>query len=51
MSHEYLIGTMHPKVPSIHLDRLAFIAQFGTEAELLAKVRERLRQAIGERKA
>lgn len=31
-------GTMHPKVPSIHLDRLVFIATFGSEAELLGKV-------------
>jgi len=51
LCHAHHRGTMHPKVPSIHRDRLAFIAQFGTEAELLAKVRERLRQAIGERKA
>jgi hypothetical protein len=35
-------GTMHPAVPSIHRDRLVFIATFGSEAELLAKVRERL---------
>lgn len=35
-------GTEHPRVPSIHLDRLVFIERFGTEAELLAKVRERL---------
>lgn len=33
-------GTMHPKVPSIHRDRLAFIERFGTEAQLLAMVRE-----------
>jgi hypothetical protein len=33
---------MHPTVPSIHRDRLVFIATFGSEAELLAKVRERL---------
>jgi hypothetical protein len=32
-------GTHHPRVPSIHLDRLAFIERFGTEADLLAKVR------------
>lgn len=32
-------GTEHPRVPSIHLDRVKFIAQFGSEAELLAKVR------------
>ena len=35
-------GTMHPKVPSIHLDRLKFIATFGSEAELLARVRQLL---------
>lgn len=32
-------GTEHPRVPSIHRDRLVFIERFGTEAELLAKVR------------
>lgn len=37
-------GTMHRPgrdghVPSIHLDRLAFIAEYGTELELLEKVR------------
>lgn len=32
-------GTMHPAVPSIHLDRLAFIARYGSETELLARVR------------
>ncbi len=31
-------GTMHPKVPSIHLDRVRFIETFGSEAELLGKV-------------
>jgi hypothetical protein len=31
-------GTLHPKVPSIHLDRNVFIAMFGTEAELLGYV-------------
>lgn len=31
-------GTMHPVVPSIHLDRVRFIETFGTEAELLCKV-------------
>ena len=35
-------GTQHPSVPSIHLARRAFIEQFGTEADLLAVVRERL---------
>lgn len=32
-------GTMHPSVPSIHRDKLKFIARFGTEAQLLAIVR------------
>ena len=32
-------GTMHPAVPSIHLDRLTFIARYGSETELLARVR------------
>jgi len=32
-------GTDHPRTPSIHLDRLTFIARFGTESELLARVR------------
>lgn len=35
-------GTMHPKVPSIHLDRLKFIAEFGTEGDLLTIVRHEL---------
>jgi len=35
-------GTNHPRTPSIHLDRLKFIARFGTEAELLARVRAML---------
>ena len=32
-------GTMHPAVASIHLSRPIFIAIYGTEAELLARVR------------
>lgn len=32
-------GTDHPRTPSIHLDRLKFIARYGTEAGLLARVR------------
>jgi hypothetical protein len=32
-------GTLHPKVPSIHRDRSAFIETFGSEADLLAWVR------------
>lgn len=35
-------GTMHPAVPSIHLDRLTFIERYGTEAELLQLTREEL---------
>lgn len=32
-------GTMHPQVPSIHMAKRAFIAQFGTEQDLLQQVR------------
>lgn len=32
-------GTDHPRTPSIHLDRLAFIELYGSETELLARVR------------
>lgn len=32
-------GTDHPRTPSIHLDRLAFIERYGSETELLARVR------------
>lgn len=32
-------GTAHPQVPSIHMAKRAFIAQFGTEQELLEHVR------------
>lgn len=35
-------GTNHPLTPSIHLDKRAFIAQFGTEAALLQLVRDLL---------
>lgn len=35
-------GTVGLSVPSIHGSKRAFIAAFGTEAELLAKVRELL---------
>ena len=35
-------GTDHPRTPSIHLDRLAFIAKYGSEKDLLIKVRELL---------
>lgn len=33
-------GTMHPQVPSIHMAKRAFIAQFGTEQDLLQQVRQ-----------
>jgi hypothetical protein len=33
-------GTYHPAVPSIHLSKQAFIDRFGTEAALLALVRQ-----------
>jgi hypothetical protein len=42
LCHAHHRGTMHPKVPSIHRDRLVFIATFGTEADLLAAVKEAL---------
>lgn len=32
-------GDDHPRTPSIHLDRLAFISRYGTESELLARTR------------
>ena len=32
-------GDDHPRTPSIHLDRLACISRYGTETELLARVR------------
>lgn len=35
-------GTRHPEIPSIHLAKRAFIAQYGTEAELLEVVRQHL---------
>lgn len=35
-------GTDHPRTPSIHLDRLTFIARYGSETELLARVRAML---------
>lgn len=31
-------GDRHPAVPSIHLDKLNFIARYGTEQELLQRV-------------
>ena len=35
-------GTDHPRTPSIHLAKRAFIDRFGTEYELLELVRRRL---------
>lgn len=35
-------GTHHPRVPSIHLAKGEFIKQFGTEAELLERVKQLL---------
>jgi|SRR5215510_11223248 len=35
-------GTDHPRTPSIHLAKKAFIARYGTEAELLRRIRELL---------
>lgn len=32
-------GTMHPVVPSVHLSPFAFKAQYGTEYDLMTKVR------------
>ena len=37
-------GADHPRTPSIHLDKLRFIEQFGTEAELLDRVNQLLTQ-------
>ena len=42
LCHAHHRGTMHPVVPSIHLDRLKFIATFGTEAELLERLRTQM---------
>ena len=42
LCHAHHRGTVHPAIPSIHLDRLKFIEAFGSEAELLARVREQL---------
>jgi hypothetical protein len=42
LCHAHHRGTQHPRVPSIHLDRLNFIETFGSEAELLARVRKQL---------
>ena len=39
LCHRHHRGTDHPRTPSIHLDRLAFIARYGSETELLARVR------------
>lgn len=40
LCHRHHRGTDHPRTPSIHLDRLAFIAKYGSEKDLLIKVRE-----------
>lgn len=42
LCHAHHRGTNHPLTPSIHLDKRKFITMFGTEAELLRKVRELL---------
>ena len=42
LCHRHHRGTDHPRTPSIHLDRLAFIARYGSETELLARVRAML---------
>lgn len=39
LCHRHHRGTDHPRTPSIHLDRLAFIERYGSETELLARVR------------
>ena len=39
LCHRHHRGTDHPRTPSIHLDRLRFIMEYGTESELLARVR------------
>ena len=38
-------GTMHPQIPSIHMDKHKFIAEFGTEAELLQRTQKELGHA------
>lgn len=38
----HLNGTLHPLISSLHMDKRAFIAQFGTEAALLQMVRDLL---------
>ena len=35
-------GTDHPRTASIHMDKRNFIAQFGTELELLERTRQEL---------
>jgi len=39
LCHRHHRGTDHPRTPSIHLDRLAFIERYGSETELLARTR------------
>jgi hypothetical protein len=40
-------GTMHPIIPSIHLDRSAFVAIYGDEMQLLDETRRLLNDRIG----
>ena len=42
LCHRHHRGTDHPRTPSIHLDRLAFIERYGSETELLARERAML---------
>lgn len=39
LCHRHHRGTDHPRTPSIHRDRLVFIERYGTEMQLLARVR------------
>lgn len=39
-------GTDHPRTPSIHLAKRAFISRFGTEEQLLEEVRKRIGEAM-----
>lgn len=40
-------GDQHPAIPSIHRDKLKFIARYGTEAELLARTAALLESEAG----
>ena len=46
LCHRHHRGTDRPRTPSIHLDRLAFISRYGTESELLARVRALLGEGM-----